>query len=228
MMRKTMAAVAAAGSLLLGAGVAAASPAQAATQWTLVCNPQLGETLVNGTCVLPAGNLGQGYRGIIEAGNGTVDNFTITSGSLPPPTQMTPPTAFGTQVATNPYQWLTQQGTFTFTVNAVAPDGSSAQQAYSVTVGPPLPLTISASSLPSGTVGQQYYATLAAGGGVPPFTWSLASGQLPPGIVLGYPPYYPSELNGIPTVAGKYTFTIRVTDSLGNQATQQFRLTINK
>jgi hypothetical protein len=122
MMRKTMAAVAAAGSLLLGAGAANASPAHAATQWTLVCDPQLGETLVNGTCVLPAGNLGQGYRGIIEAGNGAVDNFTITSGSLPPPTQMTPPTAFGTQVATNPYQWLTQQGTFTFTVNALAPD----------------------------------------------------------------------------------------------------------
>jgi hypothetical protein len=100
-----------------------------------VRDPQLGETLVNGTCVLPVCNLGQAYRGIIEAGNGTVDNFTITSGSLPPPTQLTPPTAFGTQVATNPYQWLTQRGTFTFTVSALAPDGSSAQQTYSVTVG---------------------------------------------------------------------------------------------
>lgn len=188
-----------------------------------------GETLVNGTCVLPGGNLGQVYRGIIEASNGTVDNFTITSGTLPPPTQLTPPTAFGTEVATNPYQWLTQQGTFTFTVNALAPDGSSAQQAYSVTVGPPLPLTItSPSTLPSGTVGQQYYALLGSNGGVPPDTWFLVSGQLPPGLVLGYPPYYPSELNGIPTVTGKYTFTIRVTDSLGNQATQRFNLTIQK
>jgi hypothetical protein len=69
--------------------------------------------------------------------------------------------------------------------------------------------------------------TLGSSGGIPPFTWSLVSGQLPPGIVLGMPDY-PSELNGIPTVAGKYTFTIRVTDSLGNQATQQFRLTTSK
>jgi hypothetical protein len=72
--------------------------------------------------------------------------------------------AFGTIVATPAYQWLTQQGTFTFTVNDLALDGSSAQQAYSITVAPPLPLTITTPStmssgtvtMSSRTVGQQY------------------------------------------------------------------------
>src|SRR5260370_9012267 len=139
-LRGAIATAGAAGALLLS--VVAASPALA-TQLTLVCDSQLGETLVNGTCVLPGGNVGQAYQAIIEASNGTVDTFTLTSGSLPPGTSMPSRyNAFGTIVATPAGGTLTQEGTFTFTVPPVAPDGSSAQQAYSITVRPPLPLTI--------------------------------------------------------------------------------------
>jgi hypothetical protein len=228
-----MAVIAAAGSLLLGAGagVAVASPAHAATQLTLVCDPGLGETLVNGTCVLPGGNVGQAYYAIIEASNGTVDTFTLTSGSLPPGTSMPSRyNAFGTIVATPAGGTLTQQGTFTFTVNAVAPDGSSAQQAYSITVNPPLPLTITSTSpLSPGTVGTAYAQNFFLSGGVAPYTWSLVSGQFPSGLRLTSP-YAPSdnnsELAGTPTTAGTFTFTMEVTDGRGAQATQQFSLTI--
>jgi hypothetical protein len=228
-----MAAVAAAGSLLLGAGasVAVAGPAHASPQFALVCDPGLGETLVNGTCVLPGGNQGQAYQATIEANNGTVDTFTIASGSLPPGTQMPSRyNAFGTIVATPSGGTLTQQGTFTFTVKAVAPGGSTASQAYSITVGPPLPLTITTgSTLVPGTVGVQYFQTFSYSGGVSPYTWSLVSGQFPPGLALSSP-YAPSdnnsELSGTPTTAGTYTFTMKVTDGLGDQATQQFTLTI--
>jgi hypothetical protein len=180
MMRKAMAAVAAAGALLLGAGAATASPASAAT-WLLVCDPNLGQTLVNGVCVLPGGNLGQSYLAEIEAGNYQVDYFTVTSGTLPPGTAMPAKYGnFGTIVATPTYKWLTQQGTFTFTLNAFAPDGTSAQLTYSVTVGPPLPLTItSPSTMYAGTVGQQYYGYFSYSGACrhTPGRWSPGSSR---------------------------------------------------
>ena len=41
------------------------------------------------------------------------------------------------------------------------------------------PLAITTASLPGGTVQTAYSATLAATGGMPPYTWSVASGALP-------------------------------------------------
>ena len=62
-MRKTLAAVAAAGSLL--AGIATATPALAqARPITLLCSPSTnGGTLVNGVCVLPAAAVGHQLLG---------------------------------------------------------------------------------------------------------------------------------------------------------------------
>ena len=48
----------------------------------------------------------------------------------------------------------------------------------------PLPLVIGTTSLPSGTVGTAYSATLTASGGTPPFTWTQVSGALAPGLTL--------------------------------------------
>jgi hypothetical protein len=231
-LRRAIAAAGAAGALLLG--VAVAGPASADTQLTLVCVSGAGETMVNGTCVLPGGYVGESsYQALIESSNGNInDHFTVIAGSLPPGLSM--PSQFnvlGTIVTGTP----TQQGTFTFTLQVVAPDGSSGQQAYSITVGPPLPLAIvlpgAGSTLHAGTVGVPYAQDFFYSGGVAPYTWSVISGQLPPGLGLTSP-YAPSdlksELSGTPTTAGRFTFTMRVTDGLGDQATQQFRLTIQK
>ena len=83
-MRKMMAALAVAGPLLLG--VAAANPALAqALPVTLLCSPSTnGGTLVHGVCVLPSATVGHPYEGFLLTGNGAVDTFTITAGSLPP------------------------------------------------------------------------------------------------------------------------------------------------
>ena len=223
MMRKTCAAIAAAGALL--AGIATASPALAqARTITLPCSPGTnGGTLVNGVCVLPAASVGQPYEGFLLTSNGAVDTFTITKGSLPPGLSM-PATygAAGTIVGGTP----TKQGTFTFSVH-VTPFGASTPSTngtYRIAVGsaPPLTITFPSSCCTAGTVGSSYFQNFFTSGGVGPFTWTVAAGQLPPGVTLTG-----GHLGGTPTVAGTFSFTIKVTDSAGDQASEPGRITIS-
>ena len=198
---------------------------------TFLCSPGTnGGTLAGGVCILPNVNVGQNSEEFILTSNGAVNTFTIVSGSLPPGMSM-PATfgAAGTIVAGTP----TKKGTFTFTVSAVPfanPQGPSAQQAFSITVDPPLPLAITNTSpLPAGQVGVSYAQNFFLSGGVAPYTWSVASGTLPPGLALvttNAPTDNNNQLAGTPTTAGIFTFTMKVTDGAGSQATQQFSLTI--
>ena len=130
--------------------------------------------------------------------------------------------AAGTIVGGTP----TKQGTFTFTVH-VTPFGASAPSTngtYSITVGPPPPLTITFPSpcCNAGTVGSAYFQNFFSSGGIGPFTWTAAAGKLPPGVVLTG-----NHLGGTPTVAGTFTFTIKVTDSAGDQATEPGSISIS-
>src|SRR6516165_8413155 len=79
----------------------------------------------------------------------------------------------------------------------------------SVSSQPPVPLQVaSATNLSSGTTNRAYIANLSASGGVPPYTWSVSSGNLPPGLVLSPA----GSLSGTPTSAGAFSFTAQVTD----------------
>jgi hypothetical protein len=231
MMRKTIAAMVAAGSLL--AGIATASPALArSTPITLLCSPGTnGGTLVNGVCVLPAATAGQPYEAFLLTSNGAVDTFTITKGSVPPGLFM-PATygAAGTIVGGTP----TTAGTFTFSVH-VAKFGTSTPSTngtYSITVGaaPPLAITFPSTCCNAGTVGSSYFQNLFSSGGTGPFTWTVAAGQLPPGVVQtspSAPQVIGNHLAGTPTAAGTFSFTIKVTDSAGDQATEPGSITIS-
>ncbi|HYW46756.1 MAG TPA: Ig domain-containing protein [Bryobacteraceae bacterium] len=95
----------------------------------------------------------------------------------------------------------------------------------SFTPGTTAPLAItSASPLPQGTAGAAYSQTLAASGGTPPYTWSVASGTLPSGLALSAA----GVISGTPALAGASTFSIMVTDSASTAATatQAFSLTV--
>ena len=233
-MRKTALAVrVAAGSVLLG--LASASPALAArgkppsggsgTDTQLCSLSANGGTLVGGVCVLPAMTQGQPAEDVLANSGGGVDRWTIVSGSLPPGTQM--PAEYGagnTIIGGTP----TQPGTFTFTVDNVPftdQDATPSQGTYSITVGPAPALAVvlpaSGSTLTPGTVGVAYAQDFFVSGGIAPYSWSVASGQLPPGLALTG-----NQLAGTPSTAGTFTFTMKVTDSSGEQATQQFTLTI--
>ena len=83
------------------------------------------------------------------------------------------------------------------------------------------PLNITTASLPGGTVGSSYSTPLALTGGKSPFTWSLQSGNLPPGLnIVG------SNITGTPTTAGGFSFTVGAADSGNPQRTDAQNLSI--
>ena len=84
-------------------------------------------------------------------------------------------------------------------------------------------LIINNSSPPAnGVVNVSYSYTFTATGGTPGYTWSKTAGTLPTGLSLGAG----GVLNGTPSVAGTYTFTIQVQDSLGATSAAPFSMTV--
>lgn len=65
------------------------------------------------------------------------------------------------------------------------------------------------SPLPSGTTGVAYQHYIDADGvpGLGPFTWTVTSGSLPPGLSMNDATW---DLEGTPTLAGSYSFTLKL------------------
>ena len=72
-------------------------------------------------------------------------------------------------------------------------------------------------------MGVAYSQTLAATGGVTPYSWAVVSGSLPAGLSLNSST---GEISGTPTAYGTSNFTVEVTDSDSPPATDQQALSI--
>jgi hypothetical protein len=113
-------------------------------------------------------------------------------------------------------------GTFSFTVRVMDAAQASATKAFALTVDTQ-PLSVTAASpLAAGTLGVPYSVTLAATGGTPGYTWSVADGSVPAGLTLGSS----GVLSGTPTAAATFNFTVRVVDAAQISAIKVFALTI--
>lgn len=97
--------------------------------------------------------------------------------------------------------------------------GGSSQQA--------LPqLTITPASLPNGMLGTLYSQKIQASGGVAPFAWSV-TGAPPHNLGLSSSATNTVTISGTPdTAAQGVTFTVRVTDSANQSATQSYTVSI--
>lgn len=84
-------------------------------------------------------------------------------------------------------------------------------------------LTVALASLPEGNPQVPYHATLIAANGAGALTWSIASGGLPTGLGLSST----GVIEGTPTQAGKFSFTVQVTDSSVPPQTATTSLNIN-
>jgi hypothetical protein len=86
-------------------------------------------------------------------------------------------------------------------------------------------LAITPPTLPAAFAGTSYSQTLTANGGSSPYTWSVATGTLPPGLTLSSA----GVISGTPTTAGTSSFTIQVSDSSSQNltATQSYTLQVS-
>ncbi len=157
------------------------------------------------TSVVTSGTESAAYSQTLHATGGTPSyTWTITSGSLPAGLTL----AAGTGVISGT---PTSSGTFAFT--ATVTDSGNPTQTKSVPLSITIAstqLTITTSTVASGTDGSAYSQTLHASGGAPTYTWSITSGSLPAGltIVAGT-----GLISGTPTASGTFSFTASVTDS---------------
>ena len=103
------------------------------------------------------------------------------------------------------------------TITAVSVDFPKKSTSLTVKIEPPPVITTT--SLPSATLNQAYSQPVTATGGVPPLSWTLASGSLPAGLSLAPSTTDTVNITGKPTTAGNSTFTITVTDATGTSST---------
>src|SRR5205085_1224280 len=165
------------------------------------------------TSSLPAGTVGTAYSQPLNATGGTPPySWSIVSGSLPAGLNISGGTISGTPTAA---------GTDRFTVKVADTASQSTTGALSLTINPP-GLNLTTSSLPAGSVGTAYSQALNAGGGTPPYSWSIASGSLPAGLNISG-----GTISGTPTAAGTSNFTLKVADSASQSTTAALSLTIN-
>ncbi len=91
----------------------------------------------------------------------------------------------------------------------------------------PTPSVLTASAfLPTSIevdAGENVVASAGAYGGRPPYTWSIASGALPPGMALNAST---GIFSGAPKSPGAYSFTVQVADSLGATASGAKSITV--
>jgi hypothetical protein len=167
---------------------------------------------------LPSGTSGTTYSQTLQASGGTPGyTWSITSGSLPVGLSLAPTSGVisGTPAAS---------GTANFT--ATVSDNGNPVQTKSVSmelvVAPNL-LTITSSTLSSGSNGIAYSQVLQASGGTPGYSWSITSGSLPAGLTLAATT---GAISGMPTVIGTSSFTATVSDNGNPVQTKSIAMTI--
>jgi subtilisin family serine protease len=106
------------------------------------------------------------------------------------------------------------------------PSGSE----YNITVSSPsgtetftYPVTIITGTLSAGSRDIPYSQTIQVSGGFPPHAWSVISGSLPAGLSLDGSS---GVISGTPSSGGTFNFTVKVTDSQGNENSKSFQIII--
>lgn len=161
--------------------------------------------------VLPAGTAGKPYPKQTLTSNSPCPTVTYSvTGTLPPGLNFMDGMLQGTP---------TLKGVYSFTVTATDACGCPSMKTYSMEVI--CNLTITPNNLPAGFVGSVYpKQTFTTDSMCPPVTYSF-TGTLPPGLN-----FTGGMLQGTPSAAGSFTFTVAAVDDCGCISTKNYDIVI--
>jgi len=184
------------------------TPVSAMQQYSIYVSPA-PPLAITAISPLQTGFINYPYNTFISTTGGvTPFTWTILSGTLPPGLSFNTSTGqiTGTPTTANstPYSFTVQ------VTDSTLPTSQTQQKQLAVSVQTPQPLSISPSALPSGQTALAYSASLSASGGIPPYTWALTSGQLPPGLHFNTAT---GAITGTPILVSNSTFSVQVSDS---------------
>jgi len=158
------------------------------------------------TTTLPDGLINRTYSAIIlQATGGTGQKqWSLSSGNLPPGITL----QSNGELSGSP----TSTGNFNFVVQVQdsANPPQTASKALLIRVADFLSVSPNVIPLRSGRLGFPYSAQISVMGGIAPYTWTLVSGSLLPGLSLNS---QSGEITGVPTGSGPVQLTILIVDS---------------
>ena len=169
--------------------------------------PRVCPTITLAPSALPSGVINIAYsQAIVASGSpATPYVYAVSAGALPPGITLTPS---GTLAGT---PTTAQSSTFTITATDTNGCPGSRQYTLNVTSGGVCPAITVSPLPPPGSVGVAYAQVLTPGGGAAPYTFSVPSGALPPGLTLSSG----GTLSGTPSTAGTFAAVLRATDTNG-------------
>jgi Putative Ig domain/Concanavalin A-like lectin/glucanases superfamily len=177
------------------------------TSLTVVAAPAIPEPAT------PAAEAGAAYHHELSVTGGTAPyEWHVTGGDLPDGITLAPATGTlaGVPMQTGRYQVTVQV--------ADASDRTATQELSLFVASPALSFPV-----PPGEAGAAYHHELSVTGGTAPYEWHVTGGDLPDGITLAPAT---GTLAGVPTEAGRYYFSVTVTDSADQSAVQHANLII--
>jgi hypothetical protein len=184
----------------------------------IAINPGLAKLTLGPESTSP-GTVGTPYSLQMTATVAEPKTWSISSGQLPPGLALDANTGL---ISGTP----TAAGTFSFQVYAkMVSDSRSDTKALAIVVRDPLAIAaedpFTTARTATGEVSVPFEAMLTATGGDGTYTWSLAEGTLPPGLLLAE-----GAISGTPRTPGVYRFTARVTDAEGRVANYPARIVV--
>jgi hypothetical protein len=189
---------------------------------TATCSITVSGVAVNlecGICGTGNAKVGTYYSSKLAVSGGTGSfTYSIVAGSLPPGMSLNSSTGAISGTPSSP-------GSYTFTSKVYDASGTSDTAICTIVVtGTVVNLDCGLCKVGKVTTGAYFSSQFLVTGGAAPYTFSIVSGSLPPGLKLDAAT---GKITGTPTTPGTYNFTARVTDKHGNTDTDSCTLTVS-